>query len=467
MQAQGSSARLAIALEDTFKTRPALTVHDCEAGWAELVDGDATVTADAAVFKAGTKSFKAILAAPMSAGDIIATAAIASKNLSTYTHLGFWYRSSVPFSAGDLQILLDDTASCASPIETLNVPAVPAAQVDTWLYGKVALSTPNLCSAIISIGIKNTVDIGAATIYFDNFEAIHQMHSIPFITESLRASKNLFTSNVLRTGRQPMTPSPGVIACGGDIATELSPIGLQMLWYGLFGSKTISAGPPYTHTFTFASVLPTFTIEKQFTDLAKYFQYTGCVVNSFNMDVKPDGPVTCGFNIMGCVETLAVATHDDSPLYNGWSQFNGAEIAITQGGAPLAIAESITLSINNNHDGSVYVLDGTGQRRYLPAGKIAIEGKLVALFESTTQYALAIANTETSLVITCTRGAGTGAAGAEKMVFTIDELIFKQDAPVVNGPTGMKVEMSFQPFYDNGANASAVKLEVLNSVNTF
>jgi hypothetical protein len=467
MQAQGSSARLAIALENTFKTRPALSIHDCEAAWAEQVNANATVTADTAIFRAGTKSFKAIIADAMAAGTIVASAAITSANLSTFTHLGFWVYSSVALTAGDFQILLDDTASCASPSELLNVPAISAAQVNTWQYMKVALANPATDLAIISVGLKMINDKGAMTIYLDQIEAIRQSHSVPFITESLRASKNLFTSNILRTGRQPLTPVPGAISVGGDVSTELSPIQQLMLFYGLFGSKTISAGPPYTHTFTFGTTLPSFMIEKQFTDLSQYLRYEGCVINGFNMDVKVDGPVTCGFNIMGCSETPATAPHDDSPYYGGWSQFNGAEVSITQGGVSLGIADGVALSINNNHDGSVYVLDGTGCRKYLPAGKIGIDGKITALFESMALYNLAVANTETSLVISCSRGAGTGAAGAEKMVFTIDELIFKQDAPVINGPTGVKVELTFQPFYDNGANASAVKLEVYNAVNTF
>lgn len=465
-QAQGSSARLAIALEDTFKTRPSLTVHDCEAAWDELVDADATVTADTSVFKVGTKSMKAVVAAGLGAGDIVATDSFAAKDLSGCTHIGLWFRSSVALDAGDYQLLLDDTAQCASPLETLNLPAVPAAQVDTWIFAKLALSTPANLTAIISVGLKCVVD-KPGTFYLDDIRGMHQAHSIPFITEGIRASKNLHTSNVLRTGRQPLSPSPGVTAAGGPIATELSPIGLQMLWYGLFGSKTISAGPPYTHTFKFAQVLPTFFIEKQFTDIGKYLQYTGCVIEGFSLDIKPDGPITCSFDIMGCAETIASATHDDDPYYAGWSQFNGAEVVITQGGVTLGIADGVNLSIKHNHDGNVYVLDGTGQRKYLPAGKIAIDGKLTALFENTTLYDLAVANTETTLVITCSRGAGTGAAGAEKMVFTIDELIFKQDAPVVNGPMGLKVELAFQPFYDNGASASAVKLEVYNAVNTF
>ena len=462
-QAQGSSARLAIALEDTFKTRPSTLVHDCEAAWDELVDADATVTADTSVFKVGTHSMKAVVAAELSAGDIVATDAFTAKNLSGMTHLAFWVYASVALDAGDYQILLDDTAQCASPVESLDIPAVAA---NTWTFCKVALAAAASCTAIVSVGFKCVVD-KPGTFYLDDIRAIQQAHLIPFISEGIKASKNLFASNVLRTGRQPLSPSPGIKAVGGPIATELSPIGLQMLWYGLFGTKTISAGPPYTHTFTFASVLPTFTIEKQITDISKYFQYTGCVIEGFSMDIKPDGPITCSFDIMGCAETLATAPHDDNPYYSAWRQFNGAEVALTRGGATLGIADNVTLSIKHNHDGSCYVLDGTSERKYLPAGKIAIDGKLTVLFEGTTEYELAMANTETTLVITCSRGTGDGTANNEKMVFTIDELIFKQDSPVINGPTGLKVDLAFMPFYDDGASASAVKLEVYNSVNTF
>ena len=66
-------------------------------------------------------------------------------------------------------MLLDDTAQCASPIESLSIPKLDA---DIWTYVRLALSTPELDTAIISIGLKYTVDIGAGTIWLNDVNSV-------------------------------------------------------------------------------------------------------------------------------------------------------------------------------------------------------------------------------------------------------------------------------------------------------
>lgn len=143
-------------------------LHKCDSVWDELVDGDVTATADSEDKREGNASNKFVLAAGMSAGDIIATQDIVSTDLSRYTHVELWVKSTVATAAGDLQLLLDNTASCASPLETLNIPALTA---DTWTWVRLALANPELDTAIISIGLENNVDIGAATLHIDGLEA--------------------------------------------------------------------------------------------------------------------------------------------------------------------------------------------------------------------------------------------------------------------------------------------------------
>lgn len=72
-------------------------------------------------------------------------------------------------SAGNLKILLDDTANCASPVETLNVPALVA---DTWTFCRVALANPRSDTAIISIGLEYDSDLGACTIWLDDISVV-------------------------------------------------------------------------------------------------------------------------------------------------------------------------------------------------------------------------------------------------------------------------------------------------------
>jgi hypothetical protein len=143
------------------------TIDNCDSVWSELVDSNVTATADTEMKRQGSASNKYVLAAGLGAGDIIATNSIESTDFSKYTHMEFFIYSTVATSAGDLQLLLDDTAQCASPLETLDVPALTA---DTWTWVRVALANPESDTAIISVGLKHTVDIGAATIYLDGIE---------------------------------------------------------------------------------------------------------------------------------------------------------------------------------------------------------------------------------------------------------------------------------------------------------
>ena len=143
-------------------------LHSCNAAFDETVDSDITVTVDTEDKKQGTGSNKFVIAAGASAGDI-ATDSITSKDISKYDYLEGWIKSTVATSAGNLKILLDDSASCASPIETLSVPALSA---DTWTYFRVALANPETDTAIISIGLEYDSDLGACQVRLDDLKVV-------------------------------------------------------------------------------------------------------------------------------------------------------------------------------------------------------------------------------------------------------------------------------------------------------
>ena len=143
-------------------------LHSCNAAFDETVDSDITVTVDTEDKKRGTGSNKFVIAAGASAGDI-ATDSISSKDISKYDYLECWVKSTVATSAGNLKILLDDSASCASPIETLEVPALTA---NTWTYVRIALANPETDTAIISIGLEYDSDLGAFKVRLDDIKVV-------------------------------------------------------------------------------------------------------------------------------------------------------------------------------------------------------------------------------------------------------------------------------------------------------
>ena len=148
------------------------TITNCNSVFDETVDSDFTVTADTEDKKQGTASNKMVVVVGASAGDLV-TDSRTSIDISKYDYLEGWAKitrsGEATTTAGDLQILLDDTASCASPLETLSLPAITD---DTWTFFRVKLGNPELDTAIISIGLKYTTDLGACTIWLDDIRVV-------------------------------------------------------------------------------------------------------------------------------------------------------------------------------------------------------------------------------------------------------------------------------------------------------
>ena len=146
----------------------AKVIHRCDSTFDEATDSDFTQALDTQNKKQGASSLKLTIASGASAGDLVSDS-IASLNLAKYDTIEMWVKSTVATSAGNLKLLLDDSASCASPIETLSIPALTA---DTWTFVRMSLATPHLDTAIISVGLEYDSDLGACVVNIDDIVAV-------------------------------------------------------------------------------------------------------------------------------------------------------------------------------------------------------------------------------------------------------------------------------------------------------
>jgi len=145
-------------------------IHSCDTLWDELIDTDTTELLDDRDYQQGTASNKFTIGASMAANDIIATDSITSADLSDHAGVMFSIKSSVATSAGDLQLLLDDTASCASAVESLDIPALVA---NEWQRVFIDYAGTNSSrAAIISVGLKYVTDLGAMTVWIDDINSV-------------------------------------------------------------------------------------------------------------------------------------------------------------------------------------------------------------------------------------------------------------------------------------------------------
>jgi len=312
-----------------------------------------------------------------------------------------------------------------------------------------------------AMGSKGQLGIQIETAFNTN-PVTPDLQLINFTTESVKSSQTLNDSKVIRSSRNPMKPVIGKKEISGTISTELNSSIGTLLHCALGAVTTTGAGSPYTHVVKIGTSLPSFVLEKGFTDISQFALYTGCKINKMTMGAKGDSFDDISFDLLGAKETISGTSFDATPTAITFAPFSGFSAAIEEGGSTIAnVIEIGTITVENNLDGNVYCLGSNGERVSLPEGAVKVSGSMAAMFENLTLLNKAKNSTESSLKITWSNGTGAGTVGNESLEIFIPELIYSPSTPTITGATGIRVELSWVAFYDNNADATAIKATLM------
>ncbi len=290
---------------------------------------------------------------------------------------------------------------------------------------------------------------------------------IHFTNCGIKMARGQETSATIRGNRNPTKSARGNTDVSGPLNVELQAY-IGLLLKAALGSVTTTGVGPYVHTFKVGSSLPSLLIEKGFTDIAQFFKYNGCRVSKMSFSVSPQGFQDVSFDFLGAKETIAGASFDATPTDLGKVSFDGFSIGtIEEGGVAIAAVTGIDgLTIENDLDGDQYSIGGGGVRDDIPEGLVRISGTLKARFQNLALYTKAVNDTESSLRFIYQLGDGTGSAGNESIEFKLPELTFAPNAPVISGPKGILVELPFEAYYEDSAEASAMQIILKNTQAT-
>ena len=145
----------------------ALLIEDCEDVW---VAGDGASAMSVVTGKVGTYAVRDTTTTL--GGAALMMTEIIAKDLQAYDGVYFWFRSSLTTAAGDIALLLDDTALCDTPIEILSLPALTAA---TWKQCFIRLATPGSDGSLISVGLRQVTNLDDGTFDIDDVEALAEL----------------------------------------------------------------------------------------------------------------------------------------------------------------------------------------------------------------------------------------------------------------------------------------------------
>ncbi len=192
---------------------------------------------------------------------------------------------------------------------------------------------------------------------------------------SLAVRKNTFQSEEIRSDRMLKDMRHGVRRGEGDIDFELS--------YGAFDAFLEAAlfGSWSSDVLKAATTERFFTIERAYEDISEYHPFVGCMVNSFMLDVKPEGMVTGKFGIVG----TGLMTPASSPLdasitaASTHAPFDGFTGSIDEGGSANNSITAFKLELQNNLT-PVYVI-GSNTAPHFNEGKSIATGEVTAFLK--------------------------------------------------------------------------------------
>lgn len=286
---------------------------------------------------------------------------------------------------------------------------------------------------------------------------------LPFNSCDLKVDQRPQASTILGAGRHSARPFYGNKSIGGNLSGPLDLTAIGYILRLVFGPPATTGDIDlYTHTFTIDSATPSFLLEKGWVDESRYYLYTGCKAGGFSISFGGNGELRYTVPIIGAKEEYNTTSYQASPsmdLSQPAILLHQCDAAASEGGAPIDTLEEISFNFHNNPVMG-FGLAGSGEGTVACEGSPALDGKIKGMFNADTIIAKGRNHIKSSLSVTCT-------AGNHSITFAGDEIEYSHESPVINGPGGAYLDLSFVGYYQNAASASDFRVVLVNSQESY
>lgn len=219
------------------------------------------------------------------------------------------------------------------------------------------------------------------------------MIELPINTHSLSMSKEVLTSEEIRSDRMTTVSRHGARQVGGDITVEFRADDYDdFLESAMFSTFNVDS------LIKTGTTLKSLTLEDGMLDVTQYRTFTGCVVNTFSMSLSVNSMVTATFGMVGKDGVFSGTPLDaDITEASGNDPYDGNNFIATikEGGSTIATVSSLEFTLDNGIN-PTFVL-GSNTTPQLEYGRADISGTLTAYFEDLTLINKFINETESSL----------------------------------------------------------------------
>ena len=313
-------------------------------------------------------------------------------------------------------------------------------------------------------GMKSITRIGFEDTYGVAPTEAAKVFRIPFNSNSLKATQSLGTPETITGYRNPVEPYDGQKDVSGNIVVPLDARNFGLMLKGLFGAPTTSvvedAGKSQ-HVFKVSDEQPSMTIEKEFSDIKKIEQFTGCKISKMEIDAEVgNNETTVQLEFMGKDGEPAKTSVNANAAMFDITRFNNANATVKMDGQAVATARKMTISFDAGLDGDTFCLNGTPSRTALSEGIIGVTGTVTLLFQDMDAMQKAIDGVYSSLELVFANKSG------DSLSFLMPKTKFEKTSPEISGPKGITLDMNYHAFSVNAAD-SAITATLINDVAAY
>ena len=308
------------------------------------------------------------------------------------------------------------------------------------------------------IGIGQETTFGSGAAITDYVEALSENLSAEFDRYDYK--------NIIGTIAPP-DDQAGVLRVGGEIAFAINPANVGRFLKGFFYTSSVTvvrSGFLFNNIFrstvdihNATSLLPSYEVEV-FRDVTSAHRYTGCVMNTFNLNVQPNNALAM---TVGMIGRDAFLTQKGTPTYPGSPAkpftFDTASLSID--GAATTLIETLDISGNNNLQGIPALNLSTRIAKLRRAGHQEINISGTIDFEDVSEYLDFINQTEKSMKLSVTK------ADSFQMVIDLPRVVYTAFPMGISGRDRVLVNFAGKAFYHSGSKTA---IEVtLTTINTY
>lgn len=246
---------------------------------------------------------------------------------------------------------------------------------------------------------------------------------------------------------------------------------LGKLLLGLYGTDTKTGSGPYTHAFTEAGTLPTYTVQVQRDTHVHTF--TGCVIDSFGISASLNEYVMVNASFLGkaesAVATIAAAslTFDPAGTALDAMHFTGASVEFENSGTASTNIKSISMDWNLNRDtdnacglgDSTYVRAPACQRREV-SGTIEFSKAIYSTSVDEPDYDNLVVTNDILPDTADVDGdiKATFSDGTNSLMIVLPRVVYEAPETSVSGRDSQTMSVSFKGLYDTSYGLSKATL---------